>query len=388
VLAGGFAPVEQGPFTQENMPAALEFRLPRSAMVRGRVVRDGVPEQSLEVRLDTRLEDPRVRGDGMPQLVEAGTRTATAKDGSFAIGAGRGGRFVLCVQGRQGALVLAQPLELELERPVEDLVVDLAAAGTIEGRVESTLATRARAAQILYSCGFGEPRCERIAPDGSYRLEGLAPGRWWLRVLPDTSSYSALLPPGTLIDDPQLRALDVTAGATMRCDFDVRGPETHCIEGRARLDDRAPAGWIATLARVERSWDAHRCADPLSAEGRFRLHAANFGTQILALRSPGTLLRDDIVEAHVNVPADGLQWSFECVLGALDLEGQPDAEFEFHADLPNGVAWTTHGKLDSTGRAALDSLPAVKAQLRSATGKASALEIEIPAQGRTHARLP
>ena len=118
------------------------------------------------------------------------------------------------------------------------------------------------------------------------------------------------------------------------------------------------------------------------------LRAATFGTQILSLRSPGTPSRDDVIEARVIVPADGLRWDLACDLGTLEVEGKPAAQIQVIAQFPNGSTWTTHAILDANGRATLDSLPAAKARVSVAGTKDSPVEAEIPARGRAQVRLP
>jgi RNA polymerase sigma factor (sigma-70 family) len=390
VDADGFAALEQGPFTQDSVPASIEFRLPVSASVAGRLVGIGGPGNRLEVNLDALFDKPRVRADGMPQLAEHGTRTSARDDGSFAIGVRGSGRFLLWGDGRIGNVVFTftKPVELSVGRPLEGLVIDVATAGSIAGHVETTLDTQGRASQVLYSCGLGDPRCERIAPDGSFRIEGLAPGTWWLRVMPDTSNSEALLPEGTRVEDSLLKRVEVAPGESTRCDFDVRGPEPCRIEGRVLLQGASSESWTAAVTPEDRWWDAHRTATPLSADGSFGLHAATFGPQILSLRSPGTPARDDVIEAHVLVPADGLHWNLACDLGTLEVEGKPAAQIQVVADLGNGTTWTTHAILDANGRATLDALPAAKLRVSVAGSKDSPVEVEIPARGLAQARLP
>ncbi len=388
VGADGFSAQEQGPFTQENVPTTIAFHLPDSSSVSGRVVGNGGPENWLVVHLDAPFGEPRLRNDGMPQLAEPGTRASVRDDGSFAIGVSGSGRFMLWGEGRTGNVVFTQPVELAVGHPLEGLVIDVAASGSIKGHVETTLETRGRAAQVLYSCGLDNPRCERIAPDGSYSIDGLAPGSWWLRVMPDTSNSSQLLPAGTQIEDSLLKRVEVTASQTSSCDFDVRGPESRCLEGRMLLDGHACPSWTATLAPEDRWWDAYQRATLLSAKSSFRLQAATFGTQILSLRSPGTVDRDDCIEARLTVPSDGLRWVLECELGALDVEGNPGAAIQVHAGLPNGALWTMHAILDASGHATLDALPAAKARVIVAGKTDSPIEVEIPAHGRTQVRLP
>jgi hypothetical protein len=324
----------------------------------------------------------------MPELAKPGTSASVRDDGSFAIGTRESGRFLLWGEGRTGNVSFSQPVELTVGHPLEGLVIDVAAAGSIVGRVTTTLATRARAAQVMYSCGLGNPRCERIAPDGSYRIEGLAQGEWCLRVMSDTSNSSALLPAGVQVEDSLLKRIEVKSSGTSHCDFDAREPESRWLEGRWLLGDREGGSWTATLAPDDRWWDAHLTATSLSADGRFRLRPSTFGTQLLALRSPGTPSRDDLIEARVIVPAEGLRWSLHCEIGGLDVEGRPSAQLQLVAALSDGATWTTQAILDADGRATLDALPAGRLRVGFARSKESPVEVEIPAHGRTQVRLP
>lgn len=386
VLVDGCAPLEQGLFTQADVPAALLFRLPASGSVHGRVLRAGAPQASLEVHLDALLDDPRQRGDGLPCIARPGPYAVTQADGSFRVGSERSGRHALWVRGRTAAIEYVRLLEIDPAHPLEGLDLDLEATGSIEGRVEMDAQTSSRAALILYSCGIAGPRAERVTPDGSFRIAGLAPGRWWLRTAGDARSADELLAPGTESDAGCL-ALDVRAGETQRCTFDVRGPAKRLVTGRVNLGGRVPPGWVAVMAAANRSFDRDS-ASVLSETGEFTLAPRTFGTQLLALRAPGTPTRDDAIEARVDVPERGLSWSLACELAALDLEGPPGAEVELRAALANGATWITHALLGTDGRAALEALPAARFEVRLAAASTSAASVELAPRGRARLALP
>jgi hypothetical protein len=388
VEVDGYAALEQGAFTQLDVPATLTFRLQPSACVRGRVVLGGKPTRSLRVRLAPLRDEAVVHADGMPSRALEGAEAYPDADGRFAIGVGRGGTYVLSVQARSGVVAFTRTLELVVGQPVEDILVELAATGTIAGRVTGTSESRFRAAQVMYSCSLGDTRCEQVAADGGYRLDGLAPGTWWVRITPDVRPSSALLPMGTQVEDPLLRRIEVAAGSVESCDFDLGSVPARRIDGRVLLGGEAPTTWTTSISTQSASGGGQRISAPIRADGSFQLPVSEFGIQLLALRSTGRIDRDDCIEIGLAVPPEGRRWSCTCDMGTLELEGKPATEIELRAELPEGVTWTTHAILDANGRATLDSLPATKVRVSLAGSKASPVEVEIPAHGRAQARLP
>jgi len=388
VEVDGYAPIEQGPFTQLDVPPSLCFRLQPSASVRGRVVLDGKPASSLRVHLSRLRSEPLLRADGMPSRATDDGECNTHADGSFAIGVGQAGAYVLCVQSRSGVVAFTRTLELAVGQPIEELLVELSATGAIAGRVTPTSETRARAAQVMYSCGLQNTRCERVLPDGSYRLDGLAPGTWWVRITPDVRPSSALLPAGTKVEDPLLRRIDVVAGSAASCDFDLGVAPPRRIDGRVLFDGKAPTTWTASVSTRNAAGDGYRTSAPIRADGHFELPIATFGDQALALRSSGRIDRDDCIEASLSVSTEGRRWTLACQLGTLEVEGQPGSECLVCAALSKGATRTTHAILDANGRATLDSLPAAKVRVSVAGNSNAPVEVEIPIHGPAQLRLP
>ncbi len=388
VEVDGYTTLEQGPFTQLDVPQSLSFRLQTAARVGGRVLLDGKPAKFASVHLDPLRDEELVRVDGMSSIGTNGGECSTKADGSFAIDGGGGGRFVLWIASRSGVVTFLRTLDLVVGQPVDDLAIELSGTGSIAGRIDATPETRARAAQVMYSCGLGNTRCEQVAPDGTYRLDGLAPGTWWVRLTPDVRPSSALLPPNTLVEDPLLRRIEVIAGSVVSCDFNLGVVPPRRIDGRLLLGGQAPTSWTASVSTGDAAGDGYRTSAPLRADGSFELSTSTFGVQALVLRSPGRIDRDDCIQVGLAVPTEGRRWSFECELGTLELEGKTGTALELRAEFPDGATWTTHAILDANGRATLDALPAAKARVCLAGTSSSPIEVEIPAHGRTQLRLP
>ena len=389
VESDGYAAEEQAPFQQDDAPRVLEFKLRPAALVHGRVLSNGVAKFDSPVKLYELRAEPRTRIDGMPDLQEHDFARVSYsdKDGAFSIGPPRDGRCALVATGRDGGIAFMRVLELTTASPVEGIVIDLADTGSIEGQVEGLDPEGKEPVRIMFSCGIGNPRFEDVDQEGNYHIQGLAPGPWWLRPTRRSHCEFELLPTGQTIDSANLKHVVVDPRSAARCDFDLRADEVRAIEGRVLLDGGSPRAWIVDV-RGQSAYEYERSFAAMGSDGMFHLPVSNFGVQILSLRSPGTASRDDVIEARVIVPADGLHWDLTCDLGTLEVEGKPATQIQVLADLPNGSTWTTHAILDANGCATLDSLPAAKARVSVAGTKDSPVEVEIPARGRAQVRLP
>ena len=126
-----------------------------------------------------------------------------------------------------------------------------------------------------------------IAADGTFAIEGVAPGRYTLHVLASTWSVDAVTMPSGAIDAP----MDVRAGETI-ADLSVRAvDELASVEGIARMRDGTPAAahLVVAFPAEPHVWPVPGFrvgVAELQTNGRFRISSLRSGQYLLAVVPP------------------------------------------------------------------------------------------------------
>jgi hypothetical protein len=360
----GFVTTERGPFTVADAPASLTIALSPAALVHGTVRRDGEPVPDVPLRLCAVLDAPRTRHDGFPQRVgEDLAEARTDAKGEFTIGAPRAGRYVIWGRFPDQTLLDSGVLDLDPVRPVEGLVIDSQVCGTLEGHVTTTPGRESAAAQVVLSNGLPDVRPVAVGSDGSFSAEGLPPGTWWLRFAEEPGQWHEFLPAGETVEDPTQRTFEIATQRTTHVEVDLRGIEERAVTGRILLAGHAPQRWTATLLH-DGAYDRTRSSSPVLADATFHVSTEWAGGHTLSLRSSGTELRDDRVDARIVIGARTVSWELATELGTLDLQGPAGSQRELRVALTGGATWITNFRFDAGGRALLDGLPRGTARIR------------------------
>jgi len=212
--------------------------LPAESRIAGRIVdAAGRPLEGVSVEAWTQREVP-WRSGTWPHRAAA---AFSAADGSFVFGQLAAGEWALLLQGEDDAEhSVSVPLAAGGTAALG--VVTLPRAGSVTGRV--TYADGSPAGDVEVTADFqrqlppaGRHR-QQTAPDGSFTLNGLTPGRW--RLTPGASQPAR---PSTSVE------LDVGAGVAHQVELRAaRGPR---VTGRVTFRGAPVEGAVLVLRRVE-----------------------------------------------------------------------------------------------------------------------------------------
>lgn len=275
---------------------ALDFRLQGGQAVSGRVLDpSGSPASGARVWM-------RAGTGAVPEVL-------SEADGAFRFeGISPGSYWLEAVKDGEGRT--RQPVPLQVSgAPVDQIVLELAATGTIRGRILGLSVTEL--AQVRISAGWGGGVSE-VAHDGSYSIAGLSPGTW---------SVVAELP-GTGLRAEGTVALEGVVDAVLDLDFG----EGLSLSGRVRRNGRPFSGGTVTL---QGSASAPAWAET-DSEGRFvlrglapglyRLEISDYRTGLVQARQIHLQEDEDVILDLGTVTLEG------GVASALD--GQPLAQVE------------------------------------------------------------
>lgn len=216
---------------------ALDFRLQGGQTVSGHVLdRSGSPVAAARIWM-------RASTGTLPEVL-------SEPDGAFRFeGIAPGSYLLEALKGGEGRTRQPVPLQIS-EAPLEEVVLELAATGTIRGRILGLSETEL--ARVRISAGWAAGDSE-VKHDGSYSIAGLAPGTW---------NVVAELP-GTGRRAERAVTLDSEADAVLDLDFG----EGLSLSGRVRRNGRPFSGGTVSL---QGSASAPAWAET-DSEGRFTL---------------------------------------------------------------------------------------------------------------------
>ncbi|MBL9087549.1 MAG: carboxypeptidase regulatory-like domain-containing protein, partial [Planctomycetia bacterium] len=192
VVADGYvkATVPKATVPPGAASAPVEVRLAREATVRGRVVdAEGRPVADASVcvqRGGVAWAAPRratsgVAGLELPSLDAPVVEVRTDADGAFGLAPDAPGAVALTVRAPGFAVHFRAGLDAAATR--EPLVVTLARGANLAGRVTVTGPGPAGPMKVVAHASQGQLVAD-VAPDGTYRVEGVPPGTWLVVALP------------------------------------------------------------------------------------------------------------------------------------------------------------------------------------------------------------
>jgi hypothetical protein len=276
---------EQGEYRLEGIApgdravrAALRGFLPDTRRI-AMDAADREQQLDLQLRRGTRVSGRAVTAAGTPVrgarlfLAPLGDQAPpspaeTAADGAFGWQGVAAGRYRL--QAEMPGLA-ARPLTVEVDgAPVTGLEVTFTAAGTLEGRITGLAPGEAERLEIRASAPERRDRTGRVQADGSYRVDGLAPGPWVVAAtLPGTAR--AARGSASVTEGPAGTFLDLEMGGGLR------------LEGRVERGGAPLAQVLVTVAGAGGS-----AVTATGADGGFRFEGLTPGGYTLIAAHPAS----------------------------------------------------------------------------------------------------
>lgn len=315
VSAPGYVPLAHGPIvvdaTAASAPHEIHVRLERGASIAGSVVdRDGgAPVARARVELLAQAPgrappplDPLVSAmrPASPGILIAGVRSD--RRGRFRLPAQRPGSYRLRVRADGYDVAWREGVGVERGRAVEGLRVALVRAPIVFGRVLGIEAGEPW--RVLLASTKGFRREVEVEPDGSYRVEGLQSGTYYVRAFSPARAwgamrlaFEALTKPGK--DEPDL----VLAGGDERkFEIDVRQGDFAAFAGTVMWNGALAQGLELALQPLREAplpaHDGHRARtlrDLLRASRRARTGREG------EFRFDPLLSRDFVLTAYARV---------------------------------------------------------------------------------------
>jgi len=251
VEAEGYDRSELGPFPGTAAPRSVTCVLEPLPGVRGRVLHAGAGVPGARVALHERVRTfLSVNGFPVRHERDAAADGETDADGSFALTLRSSGDFYL--RAEAPGLAPAEVGPLSLAKDVgEELVVELTAGGSIEGRVLPPAGRSPAGTVVVVSRGDAFARTQRVGADGAYRFDRLSPGDWLVGTRDEELSPNSVQSTSTRapFDEARIETnCRVLEGATTRHDLDLGGAAAPPrLIGTLQLDGRPAQGWTADL---------------------------------------------------------------------------------------------------------------------------------------------
>lgn len=249
-------------------------------------------------------DDPRGQMPGytyLPGVIPTQAAAVTEADGRFVLPKCEAGRYQLVVR-KAGYVPLVQEVQI-VAGQTQELTLALPQGGAVAGRVLAADGQPASGKRVVLTAQ--EKRIEIFSPwysyywpldlqqtltaaDGTYRLEGIPPGRWWAFV------FEGGVPQG-------VRSIVVPGGAVVAgIDFRL-SPLTGEVAGAVRGSDGAPLqGVFLRLTRLDAPWGViERYTD---AEGKYRFEALMPGSWMLYGAAEGLASQVHEVQVRADAP--------------------------------------------------------------------------------------
>lgn len=322
----GFAPLRIGPLDpREREP--LEVQLAPSSLVRGRLQAAGEPLPGARVTLLAAtpqaewhaFAEPVRAGAPFARIVERRLRWALCDErGEFAIQGPPPARAWFRVEAAGLGTRTLGPFALGTR--AEELSLELPGTGSIAGWVLVDPGRSPAGLLVGASCGDGRVASARAGADGSFCIDGLAPGAWQVRALardlaPEEEARALLGEGVRMAGEPRWDVL-LAAGERARFDLDLRSAALARVEGRLALGAATIGPWIARLHGPAQGGARPLAEAVVDVDGRFELEAPAPGEHLLVLERVHE--RRARIEQEVELSRGGLAWS--CALETSEVE--------------------------------------------------------------------
>lgn len=305
-------PKTLGPFDPAALPATLGVRLDRLPCVTGRVTHAGKPVPNANVALVRPAHDPLSALD--PDVVSgryspvADAWAITDAQGNFAIAFKQRGADV---HVRASAAGLCDSVVGPTKSGGPGVAIELGSGGAIEGSLVLPDGTDPAGVAIEVYRDANSPRFRRpIDAARKWSCEHLAPGAWLVNVvytpLRSSQGRKAAVPLGLSKDPPYV--VQVTDGATTRCDLDFKRAPVCRISGTLTVAGKAPGKGTATLFS-QASPALELSSSSTDADGRFTLAAREPGAYRIVWRGEASRdSKNNAVIERVAIVAGENSW--------------------------------------------------------------------------------
>ena len=318
-----------GPFLPDDVGETIEVRLTEVRGLSGRVFAGGAPLAGAKLILYPAVgKNEGTTMNGFPCKFDPlqVDETQSAADGRFVLTAHAAGDHWVVAAKDGFAPADLGPLHLDPAVDPAEVELHLGVGGAIAGRVIAARGEDPAGTIVGIHRGDGRPSTMRVGADGTYRFEGLTPGRWIVEVRGEevfhdrrritTSPRFA----GAFADEAAWNC-EVREGETTVFDLRLGDGRSWRLTGRMRVDGRLPHAWIARLLPADGNLlDLQGPGTILNPDGSFKISAPEPGPYLLAIKSTLEEQEEQMFFDRVGLYDEVTPWGLELASGSLVVE--------------------------------------------------------------------
>lgn len=360
-------------------PAELEAKLKSIAGIHGRVLVGQKPVQGAKLALFEQPQKTEIEMNGFTTLVNTNAeKTATSdSEGRFMLDLTRDGDFCIFADADGYARAQWGPTLLEAQQGAQELVIQLDAGGTLEGKVLMPPGRSPAGVIVGINRGDARPLTQAVGPDGAFRFERLTAGAWELKRCeelfhgPTSTSMSS----GDDIKSREIRRdLTIAVGQTTHMDLDLRDAQPALLEIQLTNNSQPARAWsIVAWPKDKHTYTGSPPSAATDSSGHARLVVEDLGECTLTITPPAESGSEFKLSATVMLQRGPNNWSRDILTGRVEgtISGwQPDGRVRWSFG-ENGTPYFDQNLLlpDVAGHFVAPFVPAGKVDvLRSVPG--------------------
>lgn len=422
VRARGHGNAVLGPWRPDAAPSRETCTMDTLPGVRGRVKAAGEPVANARVELFEMVNaTTRIERNGFLTRMhpDAEDRTTTDEQGYFQLdptGPGADDQeaffhedskhprtFAVLCEAEGWSLAEASPLDVDPAVGVDGIEIALEKGGAIEGRVLTAPGKDPAGVVVGVDRYDGKPHTKRVGPDGRFRFDRLAPGKY--RVARADAEFNAEHTSTSWSSGPSVHAeyptnCSVDDGKTTSFDLDLRDDQPCLLLAQVSVNGLPATGWSASVWPNESATSRKIPGGAVDAQGRLRIEVAEPGGGRLVLepppqRSDGGVRLEMPVELHRGENPLPVDLSVGSIHGRCAASAA-DALLQFAPDSSNGATCSVTAHVDATGRFEMPCVLAGSGRVGryqilsdgGTAGPVAEVHVDVPRGGSAEVEVP
>jgi hypothetical protein len=378
VEAPGHMPEKIGPLDGSKPPAEIPVKLRTIPGIHGRVLAGETPVQGAKLGLYQQPTKTKIEMNGFTTLFEtnAETETTSGADGSFTLDLQSDGSFSILAEAEGYARAQYGPAQLESAKGLQELVIQLDAGGTLEGKVLMPPGRSPAGVIVGINRGDAHPFTQVVGPDGAFRFPQLTAGAWEMQRT-DELFHGPTSTSTSSGDDVQAgtlrRDFSIAVGQTTHMDLDLRNSNPCLLEIELQHNGEPARAWAIVVWPKDRH--TYNGAPPSAAtdsNGRARIEVDDPGECSLTARPPAESGSEFEFHADVTLQRGPNSWSQNVHTGRVEgtINGwQPDAGTTWRLLPQNSYSRPPELRPDASGHFVVAMLAAGSITVQRAKGE-------------------
>jgi len=383
VEAPGHMSEKLGPLDGSKPLAELAVKLRTIPGIHGRVLAGEKPVQDAKVALHEHPQDARIEMNGFATRLQtnAQAQTTSSSDGRFTLELQKDGRFSILAEADGYARAEVGPLLLEAQAGLQDLVIQLDAGGTLEGKVLMPPGRSPAGVIVGINRGDTHPSTRAVGPDGSFRFEHLTAGDWEIKRTDEMfhGATSTSVSSGDGITASSIRHdFSISVGQATHHDLDLRDSQPCVLEIVLTNNGQPARAWsIVGWPKDQHTFTGSPPSGATDSNGHARLSFDDPCECQLTISTPAEAGSSFQFRADVVLQRGPNDWNQDLRTGRVEgtIAGwQPEAGVHWRLESEGSGFQHQELRLDASGHF---SDPYVQA------GKVSVLRMATPGTGRS-----